>query len=140
MPRLRRRPEAPDQAAGAAAPAVANGATDEPIEGYDALKTADVVHQLHLHSQVELGAIEDYERANADRQVVFDKLRYLRGNEPFSGYDELEPDGIAAEMKDADLKMRMLVREYERKFKRRDAVLSAIAHASPGREDAPDSA
>jgi hypothetical protein len=108
------------------------GSDPEPVDGYDGLKPDKVIASLRGHSQAELAEIEDYERANANRQVVLDKLRYLRQDEPLAGYDELQEDGVAAALKDADHETLARVREYERKFKRRDAVLTVIANASAG--------
>ena len=45
-------------------------------------------------SQVELAAIETYERSHRNRPEVLDKLRYMRGSEPLPGYDALSPEQI----------------------------------------------
>jgi hypothetical protein len=121
--------------------APAPGPGGEPVAGYESLKSDRIVATLRGHSQAELEAIETYERANANRQVVLDKLRYLRQNEPIEGYDELEADGVAAALEGADRATLARVREYERKFKRRDVVLTNIARASGGANghDVPDS-
>jgi hypothetical protein len=137
------RRSSPDAGEDAAPQHSGNGADSAPVAGYDALKVDKVVASLKGHSQVELAAIESYERDNANRQVVLDKLRYLRTDEPLDGYDGLEPDAIAAALRGADAGTLMKVREYERKFKRRDVVLTMIAQvghdAGQGRQAVPDS-
>ena len=126
---LFRRRSSPDAGVTAAVDRRDNGSDPQPVDGYDGLKAEKVVAMLKGYSQVELAAIESYERSHADRQVVLDKLRYLRTDEPLANYDELEPDAIAAALKGADADTLMRVREYERKFKRRDAVLATIIRA-----------
>ena len=51
---------------------------NEPVSGYDGLKTKDVIASLSSRSQVELAEIESYEHTHQDRLSVFDKLRWLR--------------------------------------------------------------
>ncbi|MDX6606636.1 MAG: hypothetical protein QOD14_1176 [Solirubrobacterales bacterium] len=98
----------------------------EPYAGYDSLKTRDVVASLHSHSQVELAEIESYERANQDRRVVFDKLRWLRQDEPLPGYDALSIEAVLGALDKADVTEIKRVRGYERKFGARRAVLDEV--------------
>jgi hypothetical protein len=137
------RRSSPDAGADSAQQHNGNGSDGAaPVDGYDGLKAEKVIAMLKSHSQADLEAIEDYERANANRQVVLDKLRYLRQDEPLAGYDELDADGVAAALAGADQETLARVREYERKFKRRDAVLSHIAQAGGNGRDSeadPDS-
>ena len=60
-----------------------------PIPGYDELGEKQVRDQLAQLSQVELAAVETYERAHGSRPVVLMKLRYMRSSEPLPGYDAL---------------------------------------------------
>jgi len=83
---------------------------DLPLPGYDRLNVGQIIARLPRLSQVELTAVESYERTHADRVDVLNKLRYLRGPEP-----------VAPTLK--------RVREYERKFHRRDVVLRALTDA-----------
>lgn len=99
---------------------------NEPVPGYDDLKTKDVVASLPERSQVELTEIETYERANKDRREVSDKLRWLRQDEPLPGYDALNADEIAAALEKADLAGLKRVRGYERKFGARREVLEQV--------------
>ena len=57
------------------------------------------------------------------------KLRYLRGREPLPGYDALDAEDISTALHGADLDTVDHVREYERKFRRRPAVLDAVSRA-----------
>jgi len=98
----------------------------EPVVGYDDLNTKDVVASLTSHSQVELAKIEDYEETNQAREGVFNKLRWLRQDEPLPGYDALSPDEIAAALDKADLAALKRVRGYERKFGARREVLEQV--------------
>jgi hypothetical protein len=96
------------------------------IDRYDRLDAEDVLPRLGRLSQVELTEIEGYERAHAQRAQVLNKLRYLRGDEPVAGYDAMSPDDVAAALHDADLTTISRVRAYERRMRRRDAVLADV--------------
>lgn len=99
---------------------------EEPVTGYEKLKTKEVIASLSGHSQVELTKIESYERTHQDRASVFDKLRWLRQVEPFPGYDALNVDEVMAALDDADLSTLKRVRGYERKFGARRDVLDEV--------------
>src|SRR6185436_12076380 len=66
-----------------------------PIAAYDQLNAKQIRDQLSQRSQVELAAVETYERAHESRPVVLDKLRYMHGSEPLPGYDALTTEQIA---------------------------------------------
>jgi hypothetical protein len=77
--------------------------TDQlPISGYDQLDDKQVGVRLHELSQVEVTAVETYERSHKDRPEVLDKLRYMRTSEPLPGYDALSPEQIATALAGAD--------------------------------------
>ena len=99
---------------------------DEPVSGYESLKTKEVVASLSSHSQVELTEIESYELAHENRRVVFDKLRWLRQDEPLPGYDALDTEQVVAALEKADLATIKRVRGYERKFAARRVVLDEV--------------
>ena len=110
------------------------GSTDEhqlPFARYDQLDDKQVKDQLSQLSQVELAAVETYERSHRDRSVVLDKLRYMRGSEPLPGYDALSPEEIADSLAGADAKTVKAVRDYERKFKHRRQVREDAARILP---------
>ena len=99
---------------------------EEPVPGYDDLNAKQVVASLQGCSQVELARIEAYEQANEGRDGVFNKLRWLRQDEPIPGYDGLSPDEIVAALERSDLGAVKRVRGYERKFKARREVLEEV--------------
>jgi hypothetical protein len=87
------------------------------------------VSDLSKHSQVELTEIETFERSHEARPEVLDKLRYLRGPEPLSNYDNLSAEAISAEIGDIDVATLRRIRVYERKFQHRPSVLDPVADA-----------
>jgi hypothetical protein len=119
-----------DRAATDDAAAGPAGDGQSPIDGYDRLGARQVIAQLAQRSQSELASIETHERANKDRPAVLNKLRYLRGEEPLPDYDTLDPEQIFTALDGADLDTAKRIREYERKFKRRSAVIDAVNHTT----------
>jgi hypothetical protein len=107
-----------------------------PFAGYDRLCDKEVIEGLSGHSQIELEAVESYERSHEDRVTVLDKLRYLRGSEPLPGYDALSVKEIVTALEDADLATIKKVRDYERKFTRRRDVAEAAVRAQHERQAA----
>jgi hypothetical protein len=111
-------------------------ASQLPFAGYDRLDERQVIKGLSGHSQIELAAVESYERSHQDRKTVLDKLRYLRGSEPLPGYDALSTEEIVAALKDADLATIKRVRGYERKFANRRNVLEEVVRVHHARRAA----
>ena len=99
---------------------------NEPVPGYDSLKTKEVIASLSSRSQIELAEIESYEHTHQNRLIVFDKLRWLRQDEPLPGYDALRSDEVLAALEGADLAALKRVRGYERKFHARREVLDEV--------------
>jgi hypothetical protein len=99
---------------------------EEPVAGYDKLKMKEVVASLSSRSQVELAKIESYEREHEAREAVFDKLRWMRQDEPLPGYDKLDVDQAVAALGSADAATLKRVRSYERKFGARRDVLEEV--------------
>jgi hypothetical protein len=99
---------------------------NEPVPGYDRLKTKELIASLSARSQVELEEIESYEHTHQDRVSVFDKLRWLRQDEPLAGYDALSSDEVVAALDEADLAAIKRVRGYERKFRARREILDEV--------------
>jgi hypothetical protein len=104
-----------------------------PFAGYDRLNHREVVKGLSDHSQIELEAVESYERSHKDREPVLDKLRYLRGSEPLPGYDALSVTEVVTALEDADVATIKRVRGYERKFANRRDVLEEVARVHHAR-------
>lgn len=100
-----------------------------PFAGYDRLDARQVIGGLSDHSQIELEAVETYERSHKDREPVLDKLRYMRQREPLAGYDALRAEEIVIALEEADLATIKKVRGYERKFANRRDVLEAVVRA-----------
>ena len=105
------------------------------IAGYARLDDKKVIAQLPRLSQKELTAVDTYERAHDDRPVVLHKLRYLRGDEPVAGYDDLAPADVPAALADADLVTLDLVRSYEQRLRARERVLGEIERLRRERRD-----
>ena len=99
---------------------------NEPVFGYDKLKTKEVIASLSSRSQVELAEIETYEHTHENRVSVFDKLRWLRQDEPLPGYDAFSSDELVAALDKADIAAIKRVRGYERKFRARREVLEEV--------------
>jgi hypothetical protein len=100
---------------------------NEPVPGYDGLKTKQVVASLSSRSQVELAAIQSYEHTHENRVSVFDKLRWLRQDEPLPDYDALSSEELLVALEKTDLAGLKRVRSYERKFRARREVLDEVA-------------
>ncbi len=98
---------------------------DIPIANYDDQNAADIIARLEQLSQVDLAKVDSYERKNANRKGVLDKVTSLRGKEPWPGYDELKADEVRqafAGVSDARVSE---IKDYERKHKARTQVLEA---------------
>jgi hypothetical protein len=102
-----------------------------PIPGYAQLGDREIGEQLSQLSQVELAAVEAYERAHGNRPAVLHKLRYMLGTEPLPGYDALTTEQIADALADADAETVKAVRDYERKFRGRSSVIGEAARVLP---------
>jgi hypothetical protein len=98
----------------------------EPVSGYDGLKTKELIASLSRRSQVELAEIERYEHTHQNRVSVFDKLRWLRQDEPLPGYDALSSGEVLAALDTADIAAIKRVRGYERKFRARREILDEV--------------
>ncbi len=118
-----------DGGATATAPADATAAPADapvPYEGYESLDDREVVAGLSDHSQVELTAVDAYERSHKDRVPVLNKLRFLRRQEPVPGYDALGVEEIVALTATADVEILDRIRSYERNFANRPKVLEEV--------------
>jgi hypothetical protein len=80
---------------------------------------------------VDLATVETYERAHRNRPAVLNKLHYMHGTEPLPGYDTLTTEQITEALADADAETVKAVRDYERKFQRRQSVLGEAARVLP---------
>jgi hypothetical protein len=62
---------------------------------------------------------------------VLNRLRWLRGSEPLSGYDALDSDAIVRAVADADAATVKAVRSYERHHRDRPEVRAEAARVLP---------
>ncbi len=113
--------------------AIGGSATEDhlPIPGYDRLDDKEVARRLRGLSQVEMAAVEAHERSHRARPGVLDKLRYMRTPEPLPAYDTLTADQIVEALSGAQTETVKAVRDYERKFGGRPAVLEETARVLP---------
>ncbi|HWC27420.1 MAG TPA: DUF892 family protein [Solirubrobacteraceae bacterium] len=120
------------EAEGAAKGVVASE-EDLAIAGYDSLTADEIVARLSGLSQVDLMKIDVYERKNADRTTVTDRIDALRGDEPWPGYDDMNAGEIVERLRQGDDELAGRVRDYESAHKGRTTVLRAAererAHA-----------
>ncbi|MGH2841642.1 MAG: DUF892 family protein [Solirubrobacteraceae bacterium] len=98
---------------------------DLPIPRYDKLTAEEIIAKLPELSQADLATIEAYERTHENRSTILNRIESLRGDEPWSGYDEQTVDEIVARLRDADDELVRKVRDYERAHKNRASVLKA---------------
>ena len=119
-------------------PAPASDGGDAPIRGYDKLDAREVGARLDKLSQVELAAVEAYERSHQDRPQVLDKLRYMRTDEPLPEYDTLSPAQISEALAGADAETVKAVRDYERKFGHRAEVMDEAARVLTTAKSSPE--
>lgn len=110
-------------------------AAQPPFAGYERLDSKHVIAALPRHSQIELDAVEAYERSHQSRQPVLDKLSYMRGPEPLPRYDALSPEEIVTALEQVDVKTIKRVRTYERKFANRPDLLEAVVRARDRRRE-----
>lgn len=131
LEKLRNRPPRTDAGDPGSAEASPTDTAQLPIADYEQLDHKKVGARLRHLSQVELSAVEAYERSHQDRPEVLDKLRYMRGAEPLPDYDALSPERIADVLADADAETVKAVRDYERRFGQRRQVLDDAARVLP---------
>ena len=125
-PRETRQGPSPTRAASTRRSA-ATAADDLPINGYDELTAEEIVAKLRELSQSDLAKVDAYERRNDSRSTVLTRIEALRGDEPWSGYDELNVEEIGGKL--AELSQAELAEAdtYERKHDNRSTVLARIS-------------
>jgi hypothetical protein len=119
------RPKTSTRSEPASATAAQPGPARWTAEAYEALTAVEINEKLPQFSQRELREVKTYEQAHQSRQTVLDKLDSLQGQEPMSGYDELNVPEIQKLIAEGDEKLLTGVRDYERSHKGRDGVLHA---------------
>jgi ferritin-like metal-binding protein YciE len=99
--------------------------SDLAIARYDQLTAAEISERLADLSQIDLAKVDAYERRNANRKTILNRISNLRGDEPWPGYDELGVNEIRAVLGEGDEDRARRVRSYERARKNRTGVLDA---------------
>ncbi|KOV77490.1 hypothetical protein ADL01_15865 [Streptomyces sp. NRRL WC-3618] len=98
---------------------------DLPIPGFSQLSTEQITRRLRTLSQLDLTVIQGYERTHANRKRVLKAIEELHEATPWTGYDALDADDIIASLGDAPTGVARQVREYERRHRQRQEVVSA---------------
>ena len=99
--------------------------SDLAIANYDSLSVEEIQDKLAELSQIDLAKVNAYERKNQDRTTVTSRIDSLKGDEPWTGYDELGVDEVRAVLSEGDDTRVKAVRAYERKHKARAGVIQA---------------
>jgi ferritin-like metal-binding protein YciE len=99
--------------------------SDLAIANYDSLSVEEIQDKLSELSQIDLAKVNAYERKNQNRSTVTTRIDSLRGDEPWSGYDELGVDEVRAVLSEGDEQRIKDVRAYERKHKARAGVIQS---------------
>ncbi|MDQ3632520.1 MAG: ferritin-like domain-containing protein [Actinomycetota bacterium] len=98
---------------------------DLAIARYDSLNADEITAKLTELSQVDLAKVDSYERKNENRTTILSRVTSLRGDEPWTGYDELTASEVNAALSDSDDDRVAKVRTYERAHKNRAGVIKA---------------
>jgi ferritin-like metal-binding protein YciE len=102
-------------------------AQDLALADYDKLTAQEIVEKLGGLSQVELAKVEVYERRHQKRSTVLSKVKALKAQEPWPGFDELNVDEVRAALGEADAELASSVHAYERAHKNRAGVVDVAA-------------
>jgi hypothetical protein len=107
-------------------------AVEAPIADYDAMTADELIAKLPEASQSTLAQVAAYEKANASRATVLDRVAALTGPEPVPGYDDLSVDEVQKLVADGDEALATAVRDYERRHKGRAGVIEATKRQTSG--------
>jgi ferritin-like metal-binding protein YciE len=98
---------------------------DLAIARYDSLTADEITSKLTDLSQIDLAKIDSYERKNQNRTTVLSRITSLRGNEPWTGYDELTAADVQSVLAEGDDERVKQTLSYERSHKNRAGVIKA---------------
>lgn len=96
-----------------------------PIARYRSLSAEEIVSELSELSESDLGTVDSYERNSGNRSAILSRIRVLRGEEPWPGYDELTVAEIEAALNKGDYQSAQDVLVYERDHKDRPEVIQS---------------
>jgi hypothetical protein len=93
------------------------------IANYDAQTAEEITQRLRKLSQADLAKLEAYEKQGQARTTVLDAISALRGDAPWSGYDDMEAEEVndALKRRNGDAVRRVL--DYERQHKGRTTII-----------------
>lgn len=103
-----------------------------PIPDYGDLTAAQIIDRLPRLSQADLAVIDGYERAEARRTAILNKIAELRQSEPWPGYDAMATDEIRTRLREAGPALARNVVDYERRHQGRTTVITAAERAGSG--------
>jgi hypothetical protein len=95
------------------------------IAHYDGLGSENIIGRLPGLSQIDLTKIHAYEHKHQDRSTILDRVTGLRGNEPWTGYDELTAAEVRTTLEVADGATLGRAHAYEHAHKDRTVVMAA---------------
>ncbi len=101
-----------------------------PIRDYDEMTAPEITAKLGSLSQADLAKVDAYERKNANRSTIIDRVASLRGEEPWPGFDDQTVVEIRKALAAGDEALARKVQDYERRHKDRQGVLDATDKAS----------
>jgi hypothetical protein len=93
------------------------------IANYDAQTAEEITQRLRKLSQADLAKLEAYEKQGQARTTVLDAISALRGDAPWSGYDDMDAEEVndALKGRNGDAVRRVL--DYERQHKGRTTII-----------------
>jgi hypothetical protein len=97
-----------------------------PLTNYDSRTAAEIIQKLSSLSQRELHQIEGYETVHRARTTILARIDELRGQEPWSGYDEMTVEEILPRVRELSSDERSAVAVYENQHKHRRTVIDAV--------------
>ena len=99
-------------------------AQSEPIiANYDDQTAEEIKQRLRKLSQADLAKLEAYEKQGQARSTVLEAIAALRGDEPWSGYDDMEVEVVNDALKQRDGDTARGVVDYERHHKGRTTII-----------------
>jgi hypothetical protein len=110
--------------------AVAAAPEELPIAEYQNLTVAQIIERLPALTQAQLATVHGFETAHANRSGVLNKIRALREDEPWPGYDTMTVEEIRDRLADAKPDVARAAREYERRHRNRADLLGAARPTS----------
>jgi hypothetical protein len=109
--------------------------TEPAIANYDDHTAEEIRQRLRKLSQADLSKLEAHEKQGRGRSTVLETIAALRGDEPWSGYDDMEVEEVNDTLKRHDGGTAGRVLDYERRHKGRKTIIefaSARRQASDG--------